>query len=90
MTSETTSRLCSLESAVGRTEACPEGACPFWEPGGAVLDGRCPLERIDLAAQSSLAGFLLQIREGLASASSAEAARLERSRLRRLLNDSAE
>jgi len=23
--------------------------CPFWEPGGAVLSGRCAFERLDLS-----------------------------------------
>ena len=84
------SRLCSLESAAGRIEACPEEACPFWEPGGAVLDGRCAFERIDFAAQSSAAGVLLGIREQLASATSAEEAERARSHLRHLLNESSE
>ena len=35
-----------LQDAVGRSEACPEAGCPFWEQGGAVLDGGCFLERI--------------------------------------------
>jgi hypothetical protein len=34
---EQATRLCSLEGAVGKIEACPEGACPFWEHGGAAL-----------------------------------------------------
>jgi len=85
-----TSRLCSLESAVGRTRACPEEACPFWEPGDAAHHGRCAFEHLDQAAQSSLAGWLLEIRERLASASSAEEADIERSLFRHLLNESTE
>lgn len=86
MTNETTPRLCSLELAAGRTKACPAGACPFWEPGGAALPGHCAVERFDLAPQGSLAEWLLEIRERLASASSAE----ERTHLSHLLNESAE
>ena len=90
MTSETTSRLCSLELAVGRTGACPEEACPFWERGGAALDGRCAFEPLDLARQGSLVGLLFEIRERLDSASSAEEAHAELSHLRHLLNESSE
>jgi hypothetical protein len=39
-------RRCMLQDAVVRSEACPEAVCPFWEEGGAVLDGGCFLERI--------------------------------------------
>jgi hypothetical protein len=90
MTGETTSRVCSLALAVGEPEACPEEACPFWEPGGAVLDGRCAVERFDLAGQSPVARLLLEIRERLASASSAEEAHAEMCHLRRLLNESSD
>src|SRR5207245_3412108 len=83
-------RLCSLELAVGTTQDCPEEACPFWEPGGAALDGRCALEHFDVAAQSSLAEWLLEIRERLASASSTEQADVERSLFRHLLNEPSE
>ena len=54
-------RLCALEHAVGRAGACPESGCPFWEPGGAVLPGRCAFEQIDLRPLE-LADELLQIR----------------------------
>src|SRR5690242_14698812 len=43
---EHTTRLCTLERAVGRLELCPKGACPFWEPGGAALGGRCAFEQL--------------------------------------------
>jgi hypothetical protein len=89
MTSETTPRLCSLESACGRTVACPQDACPFWEPGGEALP-RCALERVDFAAQDSLAEWLLEIRERLAAARSTEEADVERSLFRHLLNESSE
>jgi len=40
-----TIRRCILQDAAGRSEACSSG-CPFWEQGGAVLDGCCFLERV--------------------------------------------
>ena len=90
MAIETATRLCSLEAAVGRRDACPEGACPFWEPGGAALDGRCAFEELDVAADPALAGWLLEIRERLASAESTVASDEARSLFSHLLNGSAE
>lgn len=65
-------RLCSLETAAGRTEACSEDACPFWEPGGAALSGRCAFEELGISADSGLASWLLEIRQRLETASSVE------------------
>ena len=87
---EFTTRICSLEATVGRIEACPEGACPFWEPGGAALDGRCAFEELDVTADPALAGWLLEIRERLASAESTVAAEEVHSLFSHLLNESAE
>ena len=72
MTTQHTQRLCSLGAAVGTSETCTEAACPFWEPGGAVLAGRCAFERLDIAADASLAEWLLEIRHRLEDASSVE------------------
>jgi hypothetical protein len=83
-------RLCSLEATVRKGEACPEGACPFWEPGGAVLGGRCAFEELDVAADAELATWLLEIRERLASAESTAAADEARSLFSHLLNGSDE
>ena len=83
-------RLCSLEGVVGKVEACPEGACPFWEPGGAVLGGRCAFEELDVAADAALATWLLEIRERLASAESTVAADEARRLFGHLLNESSE
>jgi hypothetical protein len=58
-------KLCKLQDAAGRVEACPGGACPFWEPGGAALDGRCAVGHLDLAARPELAASLLRIRKEL-------------------------
>jgi hypothetical protein len=82
--------LCSLEAAVGKLEACPEGECPFWEPGGAVLAGRCAFEKLDIPADAALATWLLEIRERLASAESTVGADAARSLFSHLLNDSEE
>jgi hypothetical protein len=67
-------RLCRLESIAGRERSCPEAGCSFWEPGGAVLEGRCMFERVDLVAWPELIGELIDIRARLdASARSATA-----------------
>jgi hypothetical protein len=63
-----TPRLSRLNETLGVAEECPEAACPFWEPGGAVLAGRCAFEELDFAGRRDLAGYLLRIREGLHSA----------------------
>jgi hypothetical protein len=90
MTATHTTRLCSLEAAVGRSQACPEDACPFWEPGGAVLGGRCALEHLDVADDAPTASWLLEIRERLAAASSEDEERAMRGVFHHLLNDSSE
>ena len=90
MSGEAPLRLCSLELALGKTESCPGEGCPFWEPGGAVLDGRCAVERFGLTPQGSLLRWLLEIRERLASANGDEEAHAALSRLHHLLNESAE
>jgi hypothetical protein len=79
---------CRLEQAVGVACACPESACPFWEPGGAVLAGRCAFEQLDLAGRPEIAAELLQIRAVLELAETADAERRARSRFYRLLNES--
>ena len=60
------SRTCRLEQFADRSAAaCSERACPFWEPGGAVLAGRCGLEEVDLHDRVDLAQELLRIRNEL-------------------------
>jgi hypothetical protein len=63
---------CRLTSVVGHAEPCPEDRCPFWEPGGAVLTGRCGFEQVQLEDNTDLAGFLLRIRRGLEQARASE------------------
>ena len=87
---EHTTRLCTLEAAVGKVEACPDDACPFWEPGGAALVGRCAFEELDVAADAGLATWLLELRERLASAESTVGADAARSLFCHLLNGSTE
>lgn len=62
MTQVTGARLCRLETALGRVAACPEERCPLWEPGGAVLEGRCGLEPLVVDDSPELAGWLLDVR----------------------------
>jgi hypothetical protein len=88
VTTKETKRLCSLTTTVGNPEACPEGACPFWEPGGAALSGRCAVEHLGVVADEALAEWLLEIRERLTAASSDEEERAMRSVFHHLLNDS--
>lgn len=64
--------LCRFQSALGRVEACPEERCPFWEPGGAVLEGRCAFERLDHSDSLELAAWHLRIRRMLEAASTRE------------------
>jgi hypothetical protein len=62
-----TDRLCALQDAVGRVEACPGARCPFWEPGGAVIAGGCLIERLtlDLGRRPGLCHYLLELRLAL-------------------------
>ena len=83
---EHTTRLCSLETVVGRVEACPEGACPFW----AVDGGGCAFEQLDVAVDPALAAWLLELRRRLASAESTAAADEVHTLFSHLLNDSDE
>ena len=84
-----TPRLCSLEAAVGKTEVCPEGACPFWEPDVA-LGGHCAFEELGVVPDAALATWLLEIRARLAAASSDDEERALRGVFHQLLNDSLE
>jgi hypothetical protein len=61
--------LCRLKLALNEQEACPEGACPFWEPGGAVVEPGCGLERLRLDLERpELAEYLAELRRALQSA----------------------
>jgi hypothetical protein len=52
--------------AQGELEVCPKERCAFWEPGGAVLDGNCLVERLGIDVRDrELAAYLLETRERL-------------------------
>jgi hypothetical protein len=87
---EQTRRLCTLEAAVGEAQACPEHCCPFWEPGGAVLSGRCAFEQIGFDPDPRFAAWLLEIRGRLESAGSAAEKDSARRLFHHMLNDSSE
>jgi hypothetical protein len=67
--------------AQGRSEVCPGESCAFWEPGGAVVEGNCLIERIGVDLRTpDLASYLLEVRERLEQArerAAAEAAHRE-------------
>ena len=58
---------CRLHLANGATEACPGAECAFWEPGGAVVDPRCFVDRVgfEVEARPELARWLLALRDQL-------------------------
>lgn len=62
-------RLCRIKLAVHELEVCPEGACPFWEAGGAVVEPGCGLERFHLDVdRPDLAEYLVELRRALETA----------------------
>jgi hypothetical protein len=84
------SRICSIEQVPGRDAPCPEAGCPFWEPGGAVLEGRCVFERLDLDGRPQVAAELLGVRRLLESAVSEAEERHARNLFHHALNESAD
>jgi hypothetical protein len=83
--SQIESESCQLRLAAdGATEPCSRERCAFWEPGGAVLEGGCLMERLCVDVhRSDLAAYLLETRERLERArdlAEAERAHLEFSR----------
>jgi hypothetical protein len=60
-------RSCALRVASrGDAELCTLDECPFWEPGGAIADGGCVVERLGIdLGQPSFAAYLLEVREHL-------------------------
>jgi hypothetical protein len=53
---------CRLAAVAQRDEACAS-TCPFWEPGGAVLDGRCAFDAVELGGRTPLVMELLELRQ---------------------------
>jgi hypothetical protein len=84
------SRICRLEHVAERDAPCPEAGCPFWEPEGAVLEGRCAFERLDLEGRPQVAAELLGVRRLLELAASEDEERHARHLFHRALNVSAD
>lgn len=52
--------------ADGHAELCPRERCAFWEPGGAVVEGSCVVERLGVdVRRPDVAAYLLEARERL-------------------------
>ena len=76
-------KRCTLRLATGVMETCRQQRCAFWEPGGAVVEGGCVVERLGLHIfGSDVARYLLETRERFdqADLSEAEAAHRELAR----------
>jgi hypothetical protein len=84
---ETEQKLCRLQYTMGRLEPCPEEGCPFWEPGGAVLEGRCVIEQLDVFRDPDVVSWLLSMRKELESARSQAEEAAARRRFHRLLDE---
>jgi len=61
------SKNCTLRLVAQReVESCPHELCVFWEPGGAVVEGGCVIERLGVdLRRADLAEYLLETRERL-------------------------
>jgi hypothetical protein len=58
-----------MKVTLGEVEPCPEGACPFWEHGGAVVQAGCGLERLPVELdRADMAEYLLGLRQALETA----------------------
>jgi hypothetical protein len=84
---ERSPRLCRFEQTLGRSEVCQEARCPFWEPGGAVLQGRCAFDEVAFTEDADVARLMLHIRRLLEQAETREQEQHARRLLARLLND---
>jgi len=83
-------RTCTLRLvAQGQEELCPRERCALWEPGGAVVEGNCLVERLGVdVRRPELAAYLLETRERLEQARDlAEAEEAHREFSRRLGRD---
>jgi hypothetical protein len=83
-------KTCTLRLvAQDRAEPCPRERCAFWEPGGAVVEGNCLVERFGVdVRRPDLAEYLLETRERLEQARDlAEAEEAHREFSRRLGRD---
>jgi hypothetical protein len=82
--------LCRLDACAGRERLCPEAGCPFWEPGGAALAGRCVFEGLDFAGRSALVAELVRIRQILKGGEPGDEELRARHAFQQLLNESVE
>jgi len=83
-------KTCTLRlAAQNQSELCPRDRCAFWEPGGAVVEGNCFIERLGVdVADPGLASYLLEVRERVEQARNlAEAEEAHREFSRRLGRD---
>jgi hypothetical protein len=79
-------KFCALSTTLGNEEECPGAWCAFWERGGAVVPGRCGLERLVYDTEDrALAGHLLDLRHTLEQARSEEEARAARAEFKKLV-----
>lgn len=67
-------RLCALRLAAdGQTERCPRERCQYWEPGGAVVEAGCVIDRLAFdVRRPDIAAYLLETRQRLEEARSAQ------------------
>ena len=67
--SQIEAQRCTLRLATGVMETCRQQRCAFWEPGGAVVEGGCAIERLGLHIFGpDMARYLLETRERLEQA----------------------
>ena len=70
---------CRIKRTLGEVEECPQGACPFWEHGGVVVEARCGLERVGIDLdRPDLALYLVEFRTALEAARNAHERELAR------------
>ena len=86
---ETEAKTCSLWAvARNKSAPCPAARCLFWEPGGAVVESGCGIERLGIdLAQPGLAEYLLDLRERLEQSRDQDAEAAHREFARRLGRD---
>ena len=67
-------KRCKLWAAArGESVPCPQDRCVFWEPGGAVVEGGCGIERLGIdLAHPGMAEYLLAVAERLGQAGDVE------------------
>lgn len=64
-----TEGVCRMKRTLGVAEACPEGGCPFWEQGGAIVESGCGLERLAIELdRPDVAEYFADLRQALEKA----------------------